>query len=577
MDWCLRQAGESRVDQCLRILCAALVLWFPAACLVVDRSDSVTLLLLAGVGLSLWIRNGFRAGFTRSDWLFVAVFAGFFMAGILAFELGYQTDEGFRLLGRYLRFLFALPVLLALRRYPPPAPVVWGSLVLAALVLGLDAVWESAAAGGFLRPDGDTNVAILFGDLATLTTFTLAAGYVYIDTRLARTGPWLVAACVLMGLLASFLSGTRGAWLAMPVLLALFLFCRHLLRPRTVLMGGVGVVILFAMLAYLPGIYLMQRVKVTMLQAESYMMATRDEGSHAAFPACLDDGGLLAAWIRKAASNDPDGFGARVDQLEGPDASALLAQGCSRGSAIHIENKGTEPAWLVLPRYQPSGVDPVVARLLVKGEGSIGYQGQGAQREDAPGFMPVTLTGPAGSGGQISLGLYPGQALWFVPIESYFGEYHYPVMDTPIGKRLEMWRAALHLFAEAPVFGVGLGAYQTETGKLVAAGLAAPGSAEYDHPHSDFFDALANRGLVGFLALVALLAVPAWLFARRLGSRDPHALGAALSGLLVAVGYAVFGLTETLFIHSVTIGWYVIMTTVFFVSSAAPAGQDKDR
>ena len=207
--WCARLPGEGQADRLLRLLAASVVLLFPAACLLINRSDSLSLLLLGLIGFRVWIRNGFKSGFSRGDWLFVAAFAGFFLVVVLAFEFGHQTDEGFRLLGRYLRLLFVLPVLLALRRYRPPAPVVWAGLGLGALVLGLDAVWESLDARGFLRPDGDTNVAILFGDL---TTFAFAAGYIYIDGRLPRLGPFLVAGCVLLGLLASFLSGTRGAW-----------------------------------------------------------------------------------------------------------------------------------------------------------------------------------------------------------------------------------------------------------------------------------------------------------------------------------------------------------------------------
>lgn len=50
-------------------------------------------------------------------------------------------------------------------------------------------------------------------------------------------------------------------------------------------------------------------------------------------------------------------------------------------------------------------------------------------------------------------------------------------------------------------------------------------------------------------------------------------MGAALGGVLVATGFAIFGLTETMFIHSVTIGWYVIMTAVFFVCAYVRDGQ----
>lgn len=114
-------------------------------------------------------------------------------------------------------------------------------------------------------------------------------------------------------------------------------------------------------------------------------------------------------------------------------------------------------------------------------------------------------------------------------------------------------------------------AYQAETRKLVAAGEAAPDTTDYDHPHSDYFDALSSRGLVG---LLALLGLPAWLCARGIDSLDAHCMGAALGGLLVAVGFAIFALTETMFVHSLTIGWYVIMTTIFLVNADAAGGQD---
>jgi hypothetical protein len=37
--------------------------------------------------------------------------------------------------------------------------------------------------------------------------------------------------------------------------------------------------------------------------------------------------------------------------------------------------------------------------------------------------------------------------------------------------------------------------------------------------------------------------------------------------LLVCVGFAVFGVSETMLVHSVTLGWYVIMTAVFMVTA----------
>ena len=188
--------------------------------------------------------------------------------------------------------------------------------------------------------------------------------------------------------------------------------------------------------------------------------------------------------------------------------------------------------------------------------------------------MPLTLIAPARESYSISVSVLPHSSVALLPIETYHGEYRYSLLETPIGQRLDMWSASLQLFESAPLFGVGAGAYQIETAKLVAAGRAARDTAQFDHPHSDYFDALANRGLLGLLALFALLGVPAWLYVRGLESRDPHHMGAALGGLLVSVGFAIFGLTETMFIHSVTLGWYVIMTAVLLVSTDAPTGQD---
>jgi O-antigen ligase len=103
--------------------------------------------------------------------------------------------------------------------------------------------------------------------------------------------------------------------------------------------------------------------------------------------------------------------------------------------------------------------------------------------------------------------------------------------------------------------------------RLVDAGEAPPITAVYDHPHDEMLDALSSRGLVGLAALLLLFGMPAWLFARGLDSPDPARVGASLGGLLVCVGFVVFGLSETMLVHSITLGWYVIMTALFMVTA----------
>ena len=181
--WVARRSDESRVDHWMRITVAAVVLLFPASGLLVDRADSLSLLLLLAAGVVAWARMRFHTGFGRREWLYAGVFLLFFGVGVLAFACGHQTDYGFRLLGRYLRLLLVLPTLMALRRYRPPALLVWIGLGLGSLALGVDAVIERTLAADANQPMGDTNVAILFGDVALLTAFSFAAGYVYLDAR----------------------------------------------------------------------------------------------------------------------------------------------------------------------------------------------------------------------------------------------------------------------------------------------------------------------------------------------------------------------------------------------------------
>jgi O-antigen ligase len=133
-----------------------------------------------------------------------------------------------------------------------------------------------------------------------------------------------------------------------------------------------------------------------------------------------------------------------------------------------------------------------------------------------------------------------------------------------------MWAVARRLFETAPLTGVGTGAYMASARQLVDAGEAPPVTAEYDHPHNEFFDALSSRGLVGLVVLLLLLGVPGWLAARGLDGPDPVRLGASLAGLMVSVGFAVFGLSETMLVHSIALGWYAIMSALFLATSEGP-------
>lgn len=565
--WLGSLPGERRADHAMRLITAAVVLLFPAACLLVNRSDSFSLFLLLVIGLGTWARTRFHTGFSRRDWFYVGVFFAFFLAGLLAFELGHQTDYGFRLLGRYIRLLLVIPVLIAFKRYRPPPMLVWTGLGLGALALGVDAIWERIDIKGFLQPDGDTNVAILFGDLATLTTFAFAAGYIYIDQRLPKLGPRLVLLCVFTGLLACALSGARGAWMALPVLLLLFLSCRHLLRPRTVLYGAVAVLALFTALYFFPGARVQERVQSTLQQLRTYAYV-EDSMQRQPAPVCLDDPRLLEALSIVSTRGSPSVI-TKVQPVKRQWAPFLRAHGCRHAMELHVFNRGHKRSWLYLPRAPWTGQNPVRAKLMASGVAMIhfgrGPRSYGKIRRQH--FRETDLRTLPSLADHLLVMLPARSVINLVPVEQYSGEYRYAMVQSSVGQRLQMWAVAWRLFKSAPLTGVGTAAYMDQAQRLVDQGQAPPITAIYDHPHNEVLDALATRGLVGLAALLLLFGLPGWLFAKRLSSPDPARSGAALAGLIVVVGFFMFGLSETMLVHSITLGWYVIMTALFMVTA----------
>jgi hypothetical protein len=567
--WMAIQPGEGRPDHVMRLIVAAVVLLFPATCLLVSRSDSYSLFLLLVIGLTSWARAGFHTGFSRREWSYVSVFFAFFLAGVLAFELGLQTDYGFRLLGRYVRLLLVFPALIAFRRYRPPALLVWTGLGLGAVVLGVDAVWERIDIKGFLQPDGDTNVAILFGDFATLTTFAFATGYLYVDTRLPRLGPKLMWLGILGGFIACFLSGARGAWLAVPVLLILFLSCRHWLRPRAVLLGGVLVAALFGILYAVPQTKVQERLNDALDQLRTYAYV-RQSLEDVPAPLCMDDPVLLQAWAAAGMRSHDPRFEISIVPSARSHIPQLLAQnGCRQGMVLRLANAANHANWLYLPHSVRSGHGPAVAQLLVVGKGQL-HLGQGARAHQVIAqrqYRELRLSTLPKLGDRLSVAVAAHATLHLVPIERYAGEYRFAILQSSVGQRLEMWAVAGTLFLEAPTTGVGTGAYIMSAQRLVDEGAAPPMTAIYDHPHNEVMDALSSRGLVGLAALLLLFAVPGWWFARGLSSPDPARMGAALGGLMVVVGMVMCGLSETMLVHSITLGWYVIMTAMFMVTA----------
>jgi O-antigen ligase len=146
-------------------------------------------------------------------------------------------------------------------------------------------------------------------------------------------------------------------------------------------------------------------------------------------------------------------------------------------------------------------------------------------------------------------------AAWFTPalgVQERFAEgvhdarvwYENGTVWTNVGTRLELWKGAVMLIREHPLFGMDFEACRARLAEYAQAGRLDPMVLELPHLHNDGLQVLATGGVIGFMIWAATLAAPLRFFLRSL--RGPQ-FAVALAGALVVLGYVGFGLTEVIF------------------------------
>ncbi|WP_283147482.1 O-antigen ligase family protein [Silvimonas soli] len=142
-------------------------------------------------------------------------------------------------------------------------------------------------------------------------------------------------------------------------------------------------------------------------------------------------------------------------------------------------------------------------------------------------------------------------------------------LDTSLGIRLQLWRAALHMFMLQPLFGVGGGGeFSLMLHKFVPLHIVTPGVAgDFGEPHDDFLSALSCYGILGFTAICAIYFVPAWYFWRRRTTPDLNIRVAASLGLMLCCCFALFSLSELMFRGMRTVPVYTVLIAAFLALS----------
>lgn len=222
--------------------------------LVVPSGYSAGALMLVWIGLlrlPAWWRSGTALPAPLRWWAVAVVL----MAAGWCIHLMDHGQWQWKTLGldRVIKYLVALAAVVALCvRRPRWQTVIWGC-ALGGLGAGLMAVWQ-VALQHLERAEGHTN-AIQFGNLALLLAlWCTALGLAFARER----GMALLCTLGALGAgVASLLSGSRGGWVVLPLLLALLLWFLHPQRNtvsvwRRSLHASAGVLLLSAALFAVP-------------------------------------------------------------------------------------------------------------------------------------------------------------------------------------------------------------------------------------------------------------------------------------------------------------------------------------
>ena len=121
--------------------------------------------------------------------------------------------------------------------------------------------------------------------------------------------------------------------------------------------------------------------------------------------------------------------------------------------------------------------------------------------------------------------------------------------DTSLGIRFQLWRAAIKLFMQNPILGVGADGFGSAMNGMLDSGLITKAAAVngQGEVHSYYFAALARFGLVGVMSVLLLFFIPIKLFYKATKSRYEFHRVAARMGLALVLGFMVFCLTVEMF------------------------------
>jgi len=141
--------------------------------------------------------------------------------------------------------------------------------------------------------------------------------------------------------------------------------------------------------------------------------------------------------------------------------------------------------------------------------------------------------------------------------------------------RLELWKSALYMAKDYPIFGAGFDNIDRIRAQQIKQGLLDPRTARYTRAHNQFFEDLQTKGLLGVTVLLIMFGVPLSVFIKRYKAYKETEYGYfALMGashIILLMGYC---LTQHYLAHHSGMLLFITYTAMFLALSEPPKQSD---
>lgn len=208
-------------------------------------------------------------------WAFTAFFGVYLLSLVINGFLGHIPDPHLKYVDHEIRFIFIIPIFFLLRYYKVTPCALWGSVTAGALLAGGYAICSMLWLAPGARVSGGYH-PIAFGDISMALAFM---SLVSVEWFMRKRKIYILVpfAALLLGVVASIMSGTRGAWIAVPALVCLLFFYTSKyfkLWPRLLM---VGLCCVIAVGVYkVPDTKMVHRMDLIVTEIKDYLEGRRD-------------------------------------------------------------------------------------------------------------------------------------------------------------------------------------------------------------------------------------------------------------------------------------------------------------